>query len=560
MSNPTDDNGNVRVDFAWGNMPMQPNDGREANGGELLDPLLDNHEIVYTARSGFPGYAPGNSTPPAGSGTLLVFENIEAGIDTDAVKGVNEYGQLLSPFSMTLQEAYSDMFGNLYGTVPAATLRISLTVDETTEEGELFYNAWLQQQVLGASSMGQSTVPSAPNSNPDANYLEANAFTTDVLNLLPRISLKDAYLVDSYGQPLDVSTNNGTVPGTFTDIVEMTDDVEANLLVPATFDSGWGAYLTRGEVMNLDRLSNVIYTLRFSFPARADEYGGFPSAEEAAFIGDETATATALEVGNALGAGMAFNVNLRLGGKLEILLPDAPQPVTTPLTLTLTSDSEGIDTPEINSSDMYNQQFYFYMQRSYEDSSNVFGTNQVGFMGGTGITWGLLVDESTAIGKRFKQAWEEQQEAFGWDYMNGQRNHLQGIADDMGIPAEDIKAWYEEFVPSLPVFDFSGMTFQNSYGVNSDPLTANVATDSESFALGGYSGMGITKYIRRQQSDLTGWARYEFKGQFLNNYDVYGGTPTAQQWYFAGTDGVDGAMSSYGGSRLVGDLKVKFYN
>ena len=54
-----DDVGNVVVDRVWGNFPMQPNDVREENGGELLDPDLDNHEIAYEGWNGYPLYTPG---------------------------------------------------------------------------------------------------------------------------------------------------------------------------------------------------------------------------------------------------------------------------------------------------------------------------------------------------------------------------------------------------------------------------------------------------------------------------------------------------------------------
>jgi hypothetical protein len=54
-----DDAGNVVVDRVWGNFPMQPNDVREENGGELLDPDLDNHEIAYEGWNGYPLYTPG---------------------------------------------------------------------------------------------------------------------------------------------------------------------------------------------------------------------------------------------------------------------------------------------------------------------------------------------------------------------------------------------------------------------------------------------------------------------------------------------------------------------
>ena len=57
--NLVDDAGNVVVDRVWGNFPMQPNDVREENGGELLDPDLDNHEIAYEGWNGYPLYTPG---------------------------------------------------------------------------------------------------------------------------------------------------------------------------------------------------------------------------------------------------------------------------------------------------------------------------------------------------------------------------------------------------------------------------------------------------------------------------------------------------------------------
>ena len=50
-----DTGGNVRVDFVWGNLPMQPDDAR---GGDTLDPALDSHVIADTAYNGFPGYTP----------------------------------------------------------------------------------------------------------------------------------------------------------------------------------------------------------------------------------------------------------------------------------------------------------------------------------------------------------------------------------------------------------------------------------------------------------------------------------------------------------------------
>ena len=69
--NLVDDAGNVAVDFVWGNLPMQPNDDREENGGELLSPVLDNHSIAYENWSGYPLYTP-NSAGAEGAGYIVV--------------------------------------------------------------------------------------------------------------------------------------------------------------------------------------------------------------------------------------------------------------------------------------------------------------------------------------------------------------------------------------------------------------------------------------------------------------------------------------------------------
>jgi len=66
-----DDAGNVVVDHVWGNVPMQPNDVRLENGGQLLDPDLDNHNIAYTGWNGYPLYTP-NSPGAEGAGYIVV--------------------------------------------------------------------------------------------------------------------------------------------------------------------------------------------------------------------------------------------------------------------------------------------------------------------------------------------------------------------------------------------------------------------------------------------------------------------------------------------------------
>lgn len=77
-----DSSGNQKVDFAWGNVPMQPNEDRDGDGAvvveaanldqnrgwsgyrvfpsELLNEALDNHLLVSTGHNGYPGYLPGD--------------------------------------------------------------------------------------------------------------------------------------------------------------------------------------------------------------------------------------------------------------------------------------------------------------------------------------------------------------------------------------------------------------------------------------------------------------------------------------------------------------------
>lgn len=57
---------NVKIDFAWGNIPIQPNDDR---GAAVLDPVLDSHEITYLGWNGFPEFVPNTAGGNAGSGS-----------------------------------------------------------------------------------------------------------------------------------------------------------------------------------------------------------------------------------------------------------------------------------------------------------------------------------------------------------------------------------------------------------------------------------------------------------------------------------------------------------
>jgi len=81
-----DDEGNIVVDFVWGNMPTQPNDVRVENGGGLLDIDLDNHGIAYAGWNGYPLYDPNTS----GEGIGFVAVPNVIGVDKDTAKTLLE--------------------------------------------------------------------------------------------------------------------------------------------------------------------------------------------------------------------------------------------------------------------------------------------------------------------------------------------------------------------------------------------------------------------------------------------------------------------------------------
>lgn len=81
-----DDSGNIAIDFVWGNLPMQPNDVRIENDGELLDITLDNHNIAYAGWNGYPQYTPNS----AGEGAGFVLVPSVIGVDKDTAETLLE--------------------------------------------------------------------------------------------------------------------------------------------------------------------------------------------------------------------------------------------------------------------------------------------------------------------------------------------------------------------------------------------------------------------------------------------------------------------------------------
>lgn len=82
--------GNVAIDFVWGNMPMQPNDDRPNTTEGRLDPALDNHIIALSGWNGYPQYSPDTTGEDVAGSTDYVLVPSVIGLTTalaqDAMK------------------------------------------------------------------------------------------------------------------------------------------------------------------------------------------------------------------------------------------------------------------------------------------------------------------------------------------------------------------------------------------------------------------------------------------------------------------------------------------
>ena len=118
--NLVDDAGNVVVDHVWGNLPPQPNDVRLENGGELLDPDLDNHARMIAGWNGFPLYIP--NSPGEGLGNLLVPSVLGLTVAA-ARRSLVDAGFLTA--DITTAAAYTPAVSNVALTDDVATLTTS---------------------------------------------------------------------------------------------------------------------------------------------------------------------------------------------------------------------------------------------------------------------------------------------------------------------------------------------------------------------------------------------------------------------------------------------------
>ena len=136
--NLVDTSGNVAVDFVWGNFPMQPNDEREENGGELLDPALDNHSIAYEGWNGYPLYNPGEEGAE-GAGYIVVPSVIgqttanatdileDAGLVVTVGSAASQTAKTVTAISRTAGSTTATVTASSHGFPVGATVTISNT-------------------------------------------------------------------------------------------------------------------------------------------------------------------------------------------------------------------------------------------------------------------------------------------------------------------------------------------------------------------------------------------------------------------------------------------------
>ncbi len=157
--NATDSAGNVKVDFVWGNYPMQPNDVRtdgtpvatvaadaaqnyDWNGyteypSARLNPALDNHVIAEAEWNNYPAFTPGAGnykvTAASGNGTTVTYtsQNKLAAGDVVNITGLTASAYNLSSatvatadalkFTVTNSANAGEITGQWYGKVESTT-------------------------------------------------------------------------------------------------------------------------------------------------------------------------------------------------------------------------------------------------------------------------------------------------------------------------------------------------------------------------------------------------------------------------------------------------------
>lgn len=165
-----DDSGNVRVDFVWGNMAMQPDDQRDTP----LDEELDSHEIAVYGWSNFPGFIP-NYEGDGDSGLEAVVPDILR-------KTRDQAEELL--YAVNLNRRFNDHYLTVQGLVSSGTT-VRVFAYNTNAAGGGYPEAYLNglregdEVFIGYSEydFGPKSVVTAVNEDGENSWFEVKVDT-----------------------------------------------------------------------------------------------------------------------------------------------------------------------------------------------------------------------------------------------------------------------------------------------------------------------------------------------------------------------------------------------
>ena len=115
--------GNVAIDFVWGNMPMQPNDVRAT--ANHLDPALDNHINALSGWNGYPQYLPNTTGADVAGQTDYVLVPTVLGLTTALGKDALEDASLVVTTATAATNTATQPTGINVTTTSAATVTIA---------------------------------------------------------------------------------------------------------------------------------------------------------------------------------------------------------------------------------------------------------------------------------------------------------------------------------------------------------------------------------------------------------------------------------------------------
>ena len=271
-----DTGGNVKVDYVWGNFPMQPNDVRteEAAGnfggstgdyawaattkvaGARLDAALDNHVIAEAEWNNYPAFTPGAGnykvTAATGNGTTVTYtsQNKLAAGDVVNITGLTASAYNLSgvtvatadalKFTVTNAANAGEITGQWYGKVQSTT-----AVTAADGAGIGYINV---PNVLG------ETTAVALDALKDAGYETANITTATAATNAAKV-VTDAARTLGSGVTTLTATAHGFVTGNKVTIADVDASVDGTYTITKLTDNTFTVTTTATTAIALTTLT-----------------------------------------------------------------------------------------------------------------------------------------------------------------------------------------------------------------------------------------------------------------------------------------------------------------